>query len=436
MVDQIEQTKLALITLGCPKNDVDSEILAGELVRYGVELVEEAENADVILINTCGFIEDAKIESVNAILEAVELKKVDKNKKVYVWGCLSERYKGEIEKEIPEVDGFFGVLPFDEIGKQLVGRHYRWSEKAYSRRTLSTPFHSAYLKIAEGCDHLCTFCVIPLIKGSYRSRPLSRLVREVHDLVDRGVIEITLVAQDTTAYGSDCDEKTGLVQLLKKLVTIDGLQWIRIMYGHPAHITDDLIDVIAKEEKICSYLDIPLQHISNEMLQAMGRRSKRKSIEKLICRLRERIPKLGLRTTFIIGFPGETQDMFQELVDFVRTTRFERLGVFVYSAEEGTRAFRLRPSIPKPLAQERYQILMEMQREISEQNNRLLESRVLSVLVDGYDRDQSLYYGRTEWDCLDVDQTVWIRGNASAGTIIPVHIEEGHEYDLLGHTLK
>ena len=424
--------KVALVTLGCPKNEVDSGVLAGELVRGGMRLVEDVEEADIILVNTCGFIEEAKRESIEAILRAVELKKNGRDRKVYVWGCLSERYRGEIEKEIPEVDGYFGVEPYREMGRFFFGPSYRWSEEALNRRVLSTPSHTAYLKIGDGCDHECTFCAIPLIKGKYRSRSVESIVDEAAVLAGRGVKELILIAQDTTAYGSDLGEGTHLVGLLKRLVSVEGIRWIRIMYGHPAHVTDELMELISGEKKICRYLDLPLQHVSDEILKAMGRSPSKKRIQRLINTLRNRIPGLTLRTTFVVGFPGETDRMFQELLDFVQETRFERLGAFVFSPEEGTNAFEFKPRIPQRIAEERYRVLMEVQQEISRERNRSLESKILPILVDGYDSDQGLFFGRGEGDGIDVDQRVWIRGKVPVGEIVPVRIEGSSAYDLMG----
>jgi len=424
--------KVALVTLGCPKNEVDSGVLAGELMWGGMRLVGDVEEADIILVNTCGFIEEAKKESIEAILRAVELKKDGKAKKVYVWGCLSQRYRGQIEKEIPEVDGYFGVEPYNEVGCFFFGPSYRWTEGALGRRVLSTPPHTAYLKIGDGCDHECTFCAIPLMKGKYRSRSVESIVDEAVVLAERGVKELILIAQDTTAYGSDLVKDTNLVGLLKRLVSVEGIRWIRIMYGHPAHVTDELMELIAGEEKICRYLDLPLQHVSDDMLRAMGRGTSRRSVERLVETLRSRIPGLVLRTTFIVGFPGETEAMFRELINFVREVRFERLGAFVFSPEEGTKAFEFKPRIPLTIAEERYRILMEVQQEISRERNRSLESKVLPILVDGYDSDQGLFFGRSEGDGISVDQRVWIRGEASIGEIVPARIVGSSSYDLMG----
>jgi ribosomal protein S12 methylthiotransferase len=398
-----------------------------------MNLVGRAEDADLIFINTCGFIKAAKEESMDAIAEAVKLKESDSEKRIYAWGCLPERYAGEIEKTIPGIDGVFGVEPFRDIGRFLFDARYRWDDHALGERVLSTPPHTAYLKIADGCDHRCTFCSIPLFKGKYRSRPAAGLIDEAKSLVDRGVKELVLVAQDTTAYGQDLQNEVGLSGLLEQLAGVEGLRWIRVMYGHPAHLKEDVISLMAEDEKICSYLDLPLQHISDEMLHRMGRGMDSAAVRRLVSDLRKTIPDLVLRTSFIVGFPGETEAMFEELLQFVEETRFERMGAFVFSPEEGTEAARLTPEIPKDVSEERYHRLMELQQEISRQLNLSLESRAVSVLVDGFDSDQNLFFGRTPGDAPDIDQTVWIRGETRIGDIITVEIEASSAYDFLGH---
>jgi ribosomal protein S12 methylthiotransferase len=433
LIDQSK--KCAIVTLGCPKNQVDSEVLAGILNRKGVELVTNPEEADMIFINTCGFIEEAKEESIEAILRAVELKKNGKDRKIFVLGCLSERYREEIKKEIPEVDHYFGVEPFHDVSRHILGPSYQWHSGAYCHRVLSTLPHTAYLKIAEGCDHQCTFCAIPQFKGRYRSRPIADIVQEAESLVYRGVRELILIAQDTTSYGSDLSGKIDLVCLLRELVEMDGLKWIRIMYTHPSHITNDLIQLISEEEKICCYLDMPLQHISDPIRKRMGRGLRGDQVRALIEKLRTNIPGLVLRTAFIVGFPGETEETFSELLDFIQRTKFERLGVFVYSSEEGTEAFLMKPTVSREISEKRYQIIMELQNQISRLNNCSLESRITPVIIDGYDEKQHLFFGRTEGDSLDIDQTVWIHGNPTIGEIVPVLIEGSSAYDLVGTTI-
>ena len=420
-----------LITLGCPKNEVDSEILAGMLADGGLTLVDSSDEADAILINTCGFIDSAKEESIETILDAVSLKKTSR-KSVYVWGCLSERYRGEIEKEIPEVDGYFGVESFEAIGRLLLGPTSRWNDSFYTKRVFPALPHTAYLKIAEGCNHGCHFCAIPLFKGRYRSRTMDSLIAEASSLAEKGVREIILIAQDTTLYGHDLGMKHGLPGLFEELVRIQGIDWIRLMYTHPSHLSNDILDVMAREEKICAYLDMPLQHIADPVLEKMGRRTSRKSIETVLTNVRSRIPNIALRTAFIVGFPGETEEHFTELLDFIEEQRFHRLGVFAYSQEEGTRAYELGPGAPQSVAEERVEILMTEQQAISESNNEALEGSVLDVLIDGYDTEQKLSFGRSRSDAPEVDQTIWVQGQLPAGQIVPVRIESSSTYDLVG----
>jgi ribosomal protein S12 methylthiotransferase len=439
---QKKRKKVAIITLGCPKNQVDSEVLAAELKRHGAVLTADPEEADDILINTCGFIRDAKQESIDAILNAVRLKarsgrtRAGRSRtggpRVVVWGCLAERYGDALAAEIPEADAFFGVEPFKALGRYIIGAHYRWSEAGRCGRVLSTAPHTAYLKIADGCDHACSFCAIPLFKGKYRSRPVRGLVREAQSLADRGVKELILIAQDTTAYGRDLGGGVTLARLLKRLVRVSGIEWIRILYGHPAHVDDTLIDAMAGEPKICKYLDLPLQHISDPVLKAMGRGMSKIATIRLIETLRALIPGLTLRTAFITGFPGETESRFDELARFVAEARFERMGVFAFSPEEGTRAAGLKPAVPATVAKQRAGQLMRIQKSLSSKYHRSLEGKVLPVLVDGIDRRRRLCFGRTPGDAPDIDATVWVRGKAGPGRIVPVRIEGSSAYDLMG----
>jgi len=426
-----QNKSFCLITLGCPKNQVDSEVLAGQLTAHGMHAVDEAEQADVILINTCGFIEDAKQESIDTILEAIAVK-AHHHQELYVWGCLAQRYRGEIEKELPEVDGYFGIEPFESMGRHFLGSAYRISPDVHARRVLTTPPHTAYLKIADGCDHGCTFCAIPQFKGAFRSRPQNSLIREAEALAAGGVRELILIAQDTTRYGTDLNEKASLATLLRQLANIKGLEWLRVMYTHPNHVDTALIDVMAGEEKVCKYLDMPLQHIADPVLKAMGRGGSRASIEKLIDRLRNRIPGLVLRTAFIVGFPVESGADFKELLTFVRNTKFDRMGAFIYSREEGTAAYPLGDPIERNVTETRYALLMEAQQEISEMLNQKLEGKVIPVMIDEYDRDQKLFAGRTQGDCLEIDQAVWVEGMAEPGRIVPVLIRDSEPYDLFG----
>jgi len=431
-----QNKRFCLVTLGCPKNQVDSGILAGQLAEQGIRLVNEAENADVILINTCGFIEDAKQESINAVLEAIRFKSGFNRKEVYVWGCLAQRYAGEIEKEIPEADGYFGVEAFEVMGKYFFGPDYQVPSDIHIKRILTTPSHVAYIKIADGCSHKCTFCAIPQIKGPFRSRPMHSLIEEAEALAERGVKELILIAQDTTRYGTDLKGKKTLARLLDSLVNIRGIEWLRIMYAHPNHVSDALIEIMAGEDKICNYLDMPLQHIADPVLKAMGRGSSRTSIERLIDKLRTRIPGLVLRTTFIVGFPKESEEYFLELLTFVENTKFERLGTFIYSPEEGTAAFSMTKTVDRKISEMRYARLMETQQEISEILNSHQEEMVQQVIIDEYDREHNLYIGRTRGDCLEIDQAVWISGEAEIGDIVQVCIEDSGPYDLWGSIVE
>jgi ribosomal protein S12 methylthiotransferase len=428
--------RIALITLGCPKNQVDSEVLAGELARHGAELVADPGLADTVVINTCGFVADAKRESIDAVFEAVGRKAGGRGPRVVVWGCLAERYRGRIEKQIPEADAWFGVEPFEALGRYLLGNRYRFTGRAHCGRAASTARHTAYLKVSDGCDHRCAFCAIPLFKGRMRSRPPAGLVREAESLADRGVKELVLVAQDTTAYGADLGGGVSLAGLIRRLSRVPGIEWIRILYGHPAHVDDALIGLIADDPKVCKALDLPLQHISDPVLRAMGRRPGRAGTVRLVEKLRRRIPGLVLRTAFIVGFPGETKTRFGELLDFVREARFERMGAFLFSPEEGTRGAGLRPRVPRAEAEARFRALMRAQKAVSAAYHRSLESRVLPVLVDGFDRSQGLSYGRGPGDAPDVDATVWIRGRVPPGRIVPVRIEGSSAYDLAGRVVR
>lgn len=426
--------RASLITLGCPKNEVDSELLTGELAAHGVEIVEDEENADILYVNTCGFIEDAKRESIQKILEAVEWKQRRAGRRVVVWGCLSQRYP-ELQKLMPEIDDCFGVEPFEEMIRNTVLPGYRWTEGAWNRRCPVPGGHTAYVKIADGCSHACAFCAIPMIKGPYRSRPMESIVTEVRHLAARGVREIILIAQDTGAYGMDRREKKGLYRLLKRLVCISDLCWIRIMYLHPAHLSEDIIRMMEGESRICRYVDMPLQHIDETLLRAMKRPVSRHQIVQLIERLRT-VPQMVLRTAFIVGFPGETESRFRTLMDFVRDIRFDRLGAFVFSAEEGTAAFAMSGKVRPVTAAARYRRLMALQQRISRELNEARIGETVDVLIDEYDAFSRRSAGRTSGDAPEIDQTVWVKGCHEPGRIIPVTLNAGFEYDLEGFPAK
>lgn len=425
--------KINLISLGCPKNLIDSEIILGELTGRDVELVRNPEEAETIIINTCGFIQSAKEESIETILKAVNLKKQGRCKRLFVTGCLSQRYRRELEEDIPEVDAFFGVRDIKGISQQLSQR-LGLNRLSEPKRVLSTPPHYAYLKIAEGCDRPCSFCVIPQIRGRYRSRDPDSILQEAKDLAQQGVRELIVVAQDTTYYGTDLRGDIGLTKLVERLCTIDSLKWIRLLYTYPSEIKDDLINLIADSEKICKYLDLPVQHISDKILKAMRRGTSRRDIENLIEKLRKRIPNLALRTTLIVGFPGEEEEDFEELLNFVRETRFERLGVFTYSREEGTPAFSLPDQIPEEVKQERFAELMRLQQGISREINRSLIGKEVEVLVDGFDHKRGCFVGRTQWDCPEVDNSVILQSQAKSGEFRRVKVIDALEYDLIATT--
>ncbi|MEK7729263.1 MAG: 30S ribosomal protein S12 methylthiotransferase RimO [candidate division KSB1 bacterium] len=356
--------KINLITLGCPKNIVDSEVLQGGLKACGVEFVNDPVSAQAVIINTCGFIESAKEESIDTILQAVQLKKDGHIRQVFVTGCLSERYGSELRKEIPEVDAFYGNRDLQKIVAGLA-QHLRLKYELVGERELLTPKHFAYLKISEGCEHPCTFCAIPGIRGNFRSTPIPELVAQAQSLAQKGVKELILVAQDSTQYGLDLNHQQQLPALLRALGRVEGIEWIRLMYAYPYHVTEEIIDTVASEPKVVKYIDMPVQHVTDRMLKRMARRVNRAFTEELIARMHDRIPELVLRTSLIVGFPGETEEDFQELYDFVCEGKFERLGVFTYSHEEGTPAFQFAEQVSEEVKRERYDMLLQAQRDVA-----------------------------------------------------------------------
>jgi ribosomal protein S12 methylthiotransferase len=422
------KSKVAVVTLGCPKNLVDSEFLLGQLKHSNVQLVKNADEANTIVINTCGFIQDAKRESIDAILEAVKKKKNGEVSKVVVMGCLSERFKKELAIEIPEVDAFFGTNQLRDVLHSLIVDH---RDDLLGERLLTTPSHFAYLKISEGCDNPCSFCAIPLMRGQHNSKPMDDLVHETRLLADKGVKELIVIAQDTTSYGLDLYGKRQLAILLGKLNEIEGIEWIRLMYAYPAKFPSDVIEAFQKYTKLCRYIDIPIQHSSDNILKSMRRGVTQKATRDLLFLLKKEIPGIALRTTLIVGYPGETEDDFRELCDFVEEMRFHRLGVFVYSQEEGTTAFELGDPISNELKQERQEIIMEIQKDISEQNNESFIGKTVKVLIDSKDNDY--FVGRTEWDAPEIDQEVLIRSNQllKVGAFYSVPIIDATEYDLI-----
>jgi ribosomal protein S12 methylthiotransferase len=419
--------KIHILTLGCPKNLVDSEILMSKL-KNKFQIVDKPEKADLVVVNTCGFIDSAKQESIEKIFEMVELKEKGKVESVYVMGCLSERYKNELEKEIPEVDKFFGVEKFEEILNTL-GVPDRY--ELLGERELLTPKHYAYLKISEGCDNPCSFCAIPLIRGKHISRPIEEIIKEAKKLAWKGVKEIIIIAQDTTYYGLDIYGKRKLPELLNRLSEIDGIEWIRLMYTFPAKFPIEVLDIMAQNPKICKYIDIPIQHISDKILKSMRRGiTKRKTIE-LLEKIRETVPEVAIRTSLIVGYPGETEKEFEELLDFVYTFKFDRLGVFTYSQEEGTKAFELGDPVSPEEKERRMALIMNAQHDIIVEKNEKMIGRKFKVLIDRKERD--FYIGRTQWDAPEIDLEVLVEGNGiKIGNFYEVEIYDIFEYDLIG----
>lgn len=422
--------KVNLVSLGCSKNLVDSEVLLRQFKANGLEIIENSKKADYVVINTCGFINDAKDESIRAILEAIDLKKSGKVKKVVVMGCLSERYYNELNKEIPEVDAYFGVTDYRGVLNEL---GYDLKKELLGERLLTTPKHFAYLKISEGCDNPCSFCAIPLIRGKHISKPIPEIIQEANYLAQNGVKEIILIAQDSTYYGLDIYGKRELAKLLKELTKVDGIEWIRLQYAFPAKFPEDILDVIAEEDKICKYIDIPFQHISDKILKSMQRGVTKRRTYELIELIRKKIPGVAIRTTLIVGYPEETESEFQELVDFVKDVEFERLGVFTYSQEDNTKAFELGDPIPQNEKENRKNIVLSLQQKISYRKNQEKVGKTLKVIVDEK-LDKNTYIGRTQWDTPEVDNSVIVNSQKSLelGEFYLVEIDDALEYDLVG----
>ena len=420
---------LNLISLGCAKNLVDSEILLGGLQQTDVSITANPEEADTIVVNTCGFLDIAREESVETILQAAEMKKTGSLKELVVMGCLSERYPEELKKEIPEVDRIFGSNDHRQIVSFLTGQEYAKDDPLFFR-SLMTPSHYAYLKIAEGCDNGCSFCSIPLMRGLQKSRTIPAIMEEAERLAANGTRELLVIAQDTTSYGWDLEKKVYLSDLLRELNTIKDMDWIRIHYAHPAHLSKRTIDALAECDRVCNYLDMPIQHAADELLNSMRRGLGQDGIRDRISRLREAIPEIALRTTLIVGYPGETEEHFNTLRDFVEEIRFDRLGIFTYSEEDGTLAADLDDSVPRQVKDDRKNQLLEIQHDISLDKNESFIGKTLKVLVDESGEDVSV--GRTEYDSPEIDNIVHIKGKAVKGTFIDVMIESANEYELLG----
>ncbi len=436
--------KIFCVSLGCDKNLVDTEMMLGLLNKDGYTFTDDEHEADVVVVNTCCFIGDAKEESVNTILEMAELKKEGKCKALIVTGCMAQRYKQEILDEIPEVDGILGTSTYDEISnvlKKVLGgsrescfHDLNALPRVEVPRVVTTGGYYAFLKIAEGCDKHCTYCIIPDLRGSYRSVPMERLIEEAKQLASQGVKELILVAQETTLYGIDLYKKKSLPKLLHELCKVPGIQWIRIQYCYPEEITQELIETIRDEEKICNYLDIPIQHASDRILKRMGRRTNQKQLREMIASLRSQIPDIALRTTLISGFPGETEEDQEEVMQFVDEMEFERLGVFAYSQEEDTPAAEFPDQIPQELKEERRDEIMELQQEISYEKSQSMIGRVLEVMIEGKVADENAYVGRTYMDAPGVDGLIFINTNLDlmSGDFVRAKVTGALEYDLIG----
>ncbi len=436
--------KILFVSLGCDKNLVDSEMMLGMLQEKGFSFTDDEAEADIVVVNTCCFIGDAKEESINTLLEMAQLKENGQIKALIAAGCLAQRYKEEIQKEIPEVDAIVGTTAIDSIvaavEEVLEGRksnHYadlNAKPVTDKKRIVTTGGHFAYLKIAEGCNKRCTYCIIPKVRGNYRSVPIENLLKEASKLAEGGVKELILVAQETTLYGVDLYGEKSLPKLLHELAQIPGIYWIRILYCYPEEITEDLIQVIKEEPKVCNYLDIPIQHASDRILRRMGRKTDQADLRRIIGKLREEIPDICLRTTLITGFPGETQEDFEELLDFVDEMEFDRLGVFPYSQEEDTPAAEMEDQIPEEIKVERQSQVMELQQEIAFEKAEDMVGRVLTVMVEGKITDEDAYVTRTYRDAPNVDGYLFLNTTATlmTGDFVKVLVTDSNEYDLIG----
>lgn len=426
-----QATNIQIVTLGCSKNQVDSEFLAGRLRAHGLNATHnrKGKSVDAVIINTCGFILDAKEESINTILGYINEKKAGNIGQVFAMGCLTQRYREDLQKELPELDGIFGVNEQDKILEEINGRY---QNELIGERMLTTPTHYAYLKVSEGCDRTCSFCAIPLIRGKTVSKPMEELVAEAEQLANQSVRELILIAQDLTYYGLDLYKKRMLAPLLKKLVQVNGIEWIRLHYTFPAQFPTEVLHVMKEEPKICNYLDIPLQHINTQLLKSMRRGIDKQGTLSLIQSIREMLPGAALRTTLIAGYPGETEQQFRELKNFVAENRFDRLGVFPYSHEEDTPAYRLTDDVPADIKQQRVDELMEIQQEISHETNSKKIGQTFRVIIDR--EEDEFYIGRTEYDSPEVDNEVLISKDTPLvkGSFSKVKITQAAPFDLYG----
>ncbi|MCB1024514.1 MAG: 30S ribosomal protein S12 methylthiotransferase RimO [Acidobacteria bacterium] len=445
--------KVGFVSLGCPKNLVDSEVMMGQLKAAGYEITNNADDADTVVVNTCGFIESAKEESIEAILEATSLKAQGKAKKVIVAGCLVERYRDDLMNELPEVDAFIGTNQLDKIIDATEKDRKEFSEIAltpignktatylydeYTPRLRATESHTAFIKIAEGCDRPCAFCSIPSMRGSFRSRRFGSIMKEAQHLADQGVKELVLIAQDSSRYGEDLGDIDGLAILINELCKIEKIEWVRVMYTFPTHISKGFLEAIANNEKAVKYLDMPLQHASRNMLKAMKRGGSRESLERLIKRVRDAVPEIAIRTTFIVGYPGETDEDFEELMTFIKNCKFDNLGVFSYSDEESTPAYDLPNKVPFEVAEKRRKLLMKEQSKISRQNNKAKVGKTFKVMFEGVsEQSELLWQGRLEGQAQEIDGHVLINDAPEdflpiSGKLVSVKITEAQAYDLVG----
>lgn len=425
--------KINVITLGCSKNLIDSEVMMRQLQGDYAISHDSDEASDIVIINTCGFINDAKEESIDTILRSVEAKKAGDIQKVFVTGCLSERYKKDLQSEIQNVDGFYGV---NELPEVLNAFNVDYKNELLGERLLTTPRHYAYLKISEGCDRTCSFCAIPLIRGKHISKTIEEIVKETEFLAEQGVKEIMLIAQDLTYYGIDIYKKRRIADLVQQISKVNGIEWIRLHYAYPAAFPEDLLEVIKNNPKVCDYLDIPLQHISDPLLKSMKRALGKEGTLKLVQKIREHLPDAAIRTTMIVGYPGETEDDFQQLMDFVSESKFERMGVFQYSPEEGTTAFALKDDVPEKVKQDRADRLMLLQQGISFELNKSKEGKIFKTIIDKKEGDY--YIGRTEFDSPEVDQEVLIdasNNDLTIGDFYNIKISKAEFYDLYGEVI-
>lgn len=426
------KAKVNLVTLGCSKNLVDSEVIMTQLKGNGISVAHDADGSEnnIVIVNTCGFIDNAKQESIDTILKYAEAKRDGMIEKVYVTGCLSQRYRNELEKEIPDVDAWFGTMELPALLKKFKADY---KHELIGERVITTAKHYAYLKISEGCDRPCSFCAIPIMRGKHVSKPIETIVTEANNLAKNGVKELLLIAQDSTYYGLDIYKKRNLAELLDRLAKVEGIEWIRLHYAFPTGFPEDILEVMAKNSKICNYLDIPLQHSSTNMLQLMRRGTTLENTEKLLESIRTKVPNIAIRTTMLVGHPGETEQDFQELMDFIEKWKFERLGVFTYSHEEGTHAYKMKDEISQGIKDERASELMELQEQISLELNEAKVGKTFKTLIDR--KESGFFVGRTEFDSPEVDNEVLINASehyVRIGDFVNIKITEAREFDLYG----